>query len=64
MFVFRPDRFLGKLVGVPKVNVSSTEKTPMGNDHPRLDCMNPYPERPGKDEGKKWAVAEGVYPGS
>lgn len=45
---------------MPKVNVSSTEKTPMGNDHPRLDCMNPYPERPGKDEGEKWAVAEGI----
>lgn len=49
-------------MGVPEVSVS-TEKTRMGNDLPtprHPGCMNPYSERPEKDEGEKWAVANGM----
>lgn len=62
MFVFRPHRFLGKSVGEPEVNVS-TEKTPMGNDHPCPDCMNLYSERMRERSGQLLRVCPGPRKG-
>lgn len=56
VLVFWSHWFLGKLVEVPKVNIS-TEKTPMGNDHPRFYNSVFWKRRRG------WGIEVGSDPG-